>query len=111
MMGEKKSFRAIAPHAELKPTSAEISAFAAERGAPTLGERKTPPEPVQKASTAPSGPIVRLNLEIPADLRRQLKKRAFEEDVTILSIVLGALAKDGFEIAEADLVGDRRRIR
>lgn len=109
MMTQKKPFASIAVHPSAKPSSDQIKDFAAERGAPTLGGKKTASKAPEKRTTPNRGPVVKLSLEVPASLRPQLKQRAFEQDVTINSIVLNALAKAGFDIDEADLVSDRRK--
>lgn len=104
-MAEKKPFQSIAPAETRRPNLREVQTFAAERGAPLLSNSRGAPSsiPAQRA------PVARLNLEIPAYLKPQLKKRAFEEDVSILFLVLDALSKAGYRVDEADLVGDKRR--
>ena len=85
-MTAKKPFQSIAAAGTRRPNLRDVQAFAAERGAPllskNLGAASPSAKPTQRA------PVARLNLEIPAYLKSQLKKRAFEQDVSILFLVL-----------------------
>jgi hypothetical protein len=58
---------------------------------------------------APETPLESLRLDVPDYLARQLRIRCAEEKVTTAYLVMKALAKDGFEIDERDLVPDRYR--
>ena len=85
-MPEKTPFKPIAATEAPRPKLRDVQAFAAERGAPQLSVQRAFAPPTAK--TTQRTPVARLNLEIPAYLKPQLKKRAFELDVSILFLVL-----------------------
>jgi hypothetical protein len=49
-----------------------------------------------------------LQIKLPAETKKELRRRATEEDVTIRTIVLRALAKDGFPVPAGE-IQDRRK--
>lgn len=115
-MSAKKPFKSISAPAPAKPSVKDVAQFAAERApslATSIAERPATeigPAPAEQggADEKPKPKLARLNLEIPASLRPQIRQRALDEDCTIVAVVLRALAKDGFDIAEEDLQPYRR---
>ena len=49
-----------------------------------------------------------LQLQVPQELKRQLAMDAAKDGVTIRSIILGALAKAGYAVAEDELRDKRK---
>jgi hypothetical protein len=72
------------------------------------------PKPVDPVSTAPprSAPAAEtwtpLTIPVPQSLFDALRREAFEDHVTLKTVVLRALRKAGYEITEESLV-DRRK--
>ncbi|MGE4049096.1 MAG: hypothetical protein AB7F35_29915 [Acetobacteraceae bacterium] len=52
-------------------------------------------------------PLEPLRIDVPNYLARELRVRCAEDKVTIAYLVMKALQKDGFTVAEKDLVKDR----
>ena len=77
-------------------TSANASKLGAAYGAST-------------SMPALAAPVVALRMDVPDYVDEQLRSKAFAEKVTKAYLILRALAANGFEVREADLVGDRRR--
>ena len=102
--------RGFKPITGIPASDADLEAFAARRGVPSLqapetivapSEMPPPPKPI-----TPTG---RLTLELPATLRGELRMRAATEACTARYLVMKALKAAGFHIEDADLVADARR--
>ena len=80
-----------------------------------------PPAPAAPITTAATEPPARgatprsdmksVNLELPGYLWTELKIRAAHRQASVRHIIMTALEKDGFTIADGDLVEDGRRLR
>lgn len=69
-----------------------------------------PPEPPLKGAT-PRSRMKSVNLELPDYVWTDLKIRAAHRQTSVRHIIMTALEKDGFTIAEPDLIEDGRRLR
>ena len=68
------------------------------------------PEPPAKGAT-PRSRMKPLNVELPDYAWTELKIRAAHRQTSVRHVILSALIKDGFTIAEADMIEDGRRLR
>jgi hypothetical protein len=78
--------------------------------APPASAVSIAPEPPVRGVT-PRSDMKSVNLELPGYLWTELKIRAAHRQSSVRHIIMTALEKDGFTIAEGDLVEDGRRLR
>lgn len=84
-------------------------------GVPTLSRPKSAPTVKPAATPAPPSPaeprssVEKLTVEAPPYLMDALRRDAVEKRVSMRHIVLLALQRAGYEIAQTDLVPDGRR--
>lgn len=102
--------RGFKPIAGVPASDADLDAFAARRGVPTLQTPETllaPSEPPPRPKLPT--PLSRLTLELPAYLCTELRLRAASETCSARYLVMMALRDAGYRIEDADLVADARR--
>lgn len=113
--------RQFKPLKAAEPSDADLQAFADRRGMPSLKAVDKPAENSARAVSAPSVATTetdttevettRLAIEVPLYLADQLKRRALDQRCSTRYILLQAIRDAGFEINEADLITDGRRVR
>jgi hypothetical protein len=102
--------RGFKPIMGVPATDAQIDAFAATRGVPTLHLAEPAPTPIQAAAEIPpKSPTARLTLELPEYLVDILRNQAAHNKCSTRYLVLLALQKDGYKVDDADLFRDARR--
>lgn len=123
MKNNRQPFRPLDPDLD----DPQLEALAREKGVGTLqrpiSEREqgpklaaeapaplTLPEPPAKGAT-PRARMKPINIEAPDYLWTELKIRAAHRQTSVRHVILTALVKDGFTIAEADMIEDGRRHR
>lgn len=112
--------KAVSPKAEPTNPLAELAGESAEIGVATvLAPRRTraathvpsdmPHMPATEVTTKTR--MRPLNVDIPDYLWLELKIRSAQKNVCVRNLVLSALKRAGFSIADADMVEDGRRLR
>ncbi|MET4724851.1 hypothetical protein ABIF63_008957 [Bradyrhizobium japonicum] len=123
MKTNRPPFRPLDPDV----TDEHLENLAREKGVGTLQKPEAPreqgpkivvqapataavPEPPAKGAT-PRSRMKPINIEAPDYLQVELKVRAAHRQTSVRHVILSALVKDGFTIAEADMIEDGRRAR
>lgn len=100
---------------EQAPSDHDIAQFAISRGAqqtvlkPSKRGQPVSREHVEPPPAGADSAIKSVKLEFPNYIRRALKIRAAEQEVSVRYLVLKALKADGFTVDEEDLFEDGRR--
>lgn len=102
--------RGFKPIGGIPASDAELDAFAARKGIPSLQAPETIPMTSGKPQEAKAAtPLSRLTLELPVYLCTELRLRAASETCSARYLVMNALKEAGYRIDDADLVADARR--
>ena len=72
---------------------------------------RVPAEPASKTEPAPRTPMKTVNMELPDYLWTALKIRAVEKQTSVRHVIMTALQRDAFAIAESDMIDASRRMR
>jgi hypothetical protein len=102
----KPDFKQISP---FKVSPEEVTSYAKERNIPTMEfPKKSKPVAVKVVELA-RATSKKYTIDFPDEVMRQLKRRSFEKERTIRSIVLEALSQYGIEVRPEDMVEDGRK--
>ena len=84
----------------------------AEEGAQSTVHDPKPPEPIDpELIPTPRSQMKNLNIELPDYVWKELKIRAAHRGTTIKHVIMTSLKSEGFEIRQADMIEDGRRVQ
>lgn len=105
--------RDFKPLAAIFATDADLEAFAARKGVPTLSAAATQATPTIASDPAPKvlQVVRRVTLDLPEYVVDQLHDRARRSRCTKRHIIMTALKAAGVTINDDDMISDGRRLR
>lgn len=92
------------------PTSMLPPAQEPSLPAPPVEPKKVIPARKTRAERKNDVTDVRLAVEVPPYLVKEVRKKAFEQGCTVRFLVIKALSQFGLNVDEEDLIEDRRRV-